>query len=272
MRDADCVAFLQWALPRLKMRWQGFRRVRRQVCRRIKKRIKELNLETLGQYQERLVKDRNEWKILDAACQITISRFYRNRHVFDVLASDVLPAIFTSADKQHRSVRCWCAGCASGEEPYTLAIIYGVLLCPIFPGIEFDIIATDGNPTIIARARQARYGSGSVRDLPHEWVDRAFAQHSDQFSLLEAYRQCVTIRQEDIRDKMPDGPFDLVLCRYLVFTYFDVESQLAILEHIKTRIRPGGYLIIGAHEMLPRGCHGFRALSACPSVLQLAKS
>jgi hypothetical protein len=79
MQDAECVALLRWALPRLGLRWPGFRKVRRQVCKRINRRIKELGLADVAAYREHLERVPEEWPRLDALCRITISRFYRDR-------------------------------------------------------------------------------------------------------------------------------------------------------------------------------------------------
>ena len=97
MKNAECVDFLQWALPRLGMRWPGFRKVRRQVCKRIDRRLRELGLPDLAAYRIRLGQDSTEWKFLDGACRITISRFYRDRGVFDALGANVLPALARAA-------------------------------------------------------------------------------------------------------------------------------------------------------------------------------
>lgn len=80
MRNAECVALLRWALPRLGLRWPGFRRVRRQVCKRIARRIKELGLADVAAYRERLECAPEEWPEFDSLCRITISRFYRDLH------------------------------------------------------------------------------------------------------------------------------------------------------------------------------------------------
>ena len=85
MNDADCVEFLQWALPRLRMRWAGFRKVRGQVCKRIGRRLKELGLGDIDAYRSYLDKHSEEWEILDGLCRITISRFHRDRKVFECL-------------------------------------------------------------------------------------------------------------------------------------------------------------------------------------------
>src|SRR5439155_11021510 len=85
MRDADCTAFLQWALPRLDMHWPGFRKVRHQVCKRVRHRIAALGLSGFAAYREHLERDAQEWQVLDQFCHITISRFFRDRGAFDCL-------------------------------------------------------------------------------------------------------------------------------------------------------------------------------------------
>ena len=123
MRQADCVEFLQWCLPRLHMRWAGFRKVRSQVCKRIRRRLTSLGLEDLDAYQRYLETHAGEWPHLDAMCRITISRFYRDREVWESLRRRALPALAAAAGERGDGVlRAWSAGCASGEEPYTLNI------------------------------------------------------------------------------------------------------------------------------------------------------
>jgi len=97
MTDQDCVRFLQWALPQLQLRWPGFRRVRRQVCKRIDRRLRTLELADLAAYQEYLSHHSEEWRYLDALCRITISRFYRDREVFQRLERQVLPELARNA-------------------------------------------------------------------------------------------------------------------------------------------------------------------------------
>lgn len=137
MKDLECVAFLQWALPQLGLDWRGFRKVRRQVCRRIAARIRALGLADTAAYRERLESDRAEWPALAGLCTIPISRFYRDREVFDCLGAAVLPALAEAARKRGAErLECWSAGCASGEEPYTLALQWRMTLAASFPELE----------------------------------------------------------------------------------------------------------------------------------------
>jgi chemotaxis protein methyltransferase CheR len=107
------VTFLQQALPRLGRRWAGYRKVRRQVCRRIRHRIDELGPEGFEAYHAHLEAQPGEWEVLDGLMNVTISRFNRDRGVFEFLRDEVL----------RPGMRVWSAGCASGEEPYTLALL-----------------------------------------------------------------------------------------------------------------------------------------------------
>lgn len=257
MTDVECVEFLQWALPRLKLRWRGFRTVRRQVCKRIGRRVKELGLQGGAAYRAFLEATPSEWAVLDGLCRVTISRFYRDRAVFDCLRERLLPELARgAAARGEPALRCWSAGCASGEEPYTLAILFRLELRPRFSGLGLEVVATDSDERVLARARRGCYASATLRELPARWVEEAFTREGDESCVRPELREGVTLRCEDIRERMPDGPFHLVLCRNLVFTYFDVALQQRLLRRMVARLAPGGALVIGAHEALPEEATG----------------
>ena len=98
MDDRDCIAFLQWALPQQELRWPNFRKVRRQVCKRLTQRIGELGLDGFAAYRRRLEADPAEWRAFDECCYITISRFFRDKGVFEVLRKRVPKAAVAGID------------------------------------------------------------------------------------------------------------------------------------------------------------------------------
>lgn len=252
--------FLQWALPRLHMRWPGFRKVRKQVCKRIDRRIRELGLNDVESYRLLLEKHAEEWAQLDALCRITISRFYRDRALFDILSKQVLPTLANAALQRGEHVlRAWSAGCCSGEEPYSLALTWYFELQPCFPEMEIEIVATDADAHLLQRARNGRYDFGSLRELPDDWRELAFTRDDDAYCLEPQYRRGVRFHQEDIRKEQPKGRFDLVLCRNLVFTYFDEDRQREILKRILGAMNNGAVLVLGAHERLPEDACGLTA-------------
>ena len=252
MHDETCIAFLQWCLPRLGLRWRGYRKVRRTVCKRVRRRIRELGLDGLSAYRVYLDSRPEEWQVLDGFCRIPISRFYRDKGVFDRLGGDVMPRLATAAAaRRAKSLRVWSAGCASGEEPYSLAMLWRLQVGPACPNVRFAATATDWDPVMLRRARAACYRPGSLSDMPAGWLASAFERRGDEFCLRPTFRQAVRFRRQDIRTEMPAGPFDLICCRNLVFTYFAESGQRRLLAEIRRRLRPGGALVLGSHERLP---------------------
>lgn len=260
MTDQDCISFLQWSLPRLRMRWRGFRKVRGQVCKRIDRRIRELGLPDTAAYRSYLEQHEEEWQVLDPLCTVTISRFYRDKNVFQLLEQAVLPSLAQrTLDIRESDLRIWSIGCASGEEPYTLAVLWDVELKHRFPAVEIKIVATDAEQRLIDRAQEGCYPASSVKDLPEEWLSREFTVSGNRYCIREHLKRSVKFVRQDIRTEIPDGPFHLILCRNVVFTYFEESLQKEILERILSRMAAGGGLIIGAHESLPQGGAGLES-------------
>jgi len=261
MKDAECTKFLQWALPRMRMRWSGFRKVRRQVCRRIARRIDELGLTGLQMYIRRLESDPLEWEVLSSLCRVTISRFYRDRGVFDRIGDEILPRL---ARRSEGTVRCWSAGCASGEEVYTLKILWELGVAPEAGDAALYVIGTDSDQVMLDRAIRGVYRESSVREMPAEMVRRAFERSGDALVIRPRFREGVTFESRDIREPAPGGSFDMILCRNLVFTYFDEPLQREILFRFSEGLSRGGLLVVGSHESLPRVRFGLKQES--PSI------
>jgi chemotaxis protein methyltransferase CheR len=183
MTDPECVVFLQWALPRLGLRWEGFRKVRRQVCRRVSRRMAELGLREADAYRGYLEGNEPEWDVVARLCRVTISRFWRDRAVFEALRDEVLPELGPA-------VSAWSVGCASGEEPYSL------VLAAAEARVEIHVVATDEDPVLLGRARRASYPESSLRDLPADLHARAF----EDGRLRPEYCQAVEFLRHDVRD------------------------------------------------------------------------
>jgi chemotaxis protein methyltransferase CheR len=228
-------------LPRLGLRWAGYRKVRRQVCRRLARRLAELRLADLDAYRDRLAADPAEWTALAALAPVTISRFARDRAVYDSLASEVVPSLGGPG------LRAWSAGCASGEEAYTLALLWPAM----------QVLATDVHPPVLERARRAAYPRSSLRELTPPERARGFATQGAEHVVRPDIAARVTVARHDLRDPPPDGPFDLVLCRNVAFTYLDEDRRRAVLAHLARALRAGGALVIGLHEALPEPPTGF---------------
>jgi len=254
---------LQWALPRAGRRWEGYRKVRRRVCKKISRRALELNLPSLSDYRRYLEEDPQEWRHLDALLDVTISRFYRDRSVFDFIAAEIVPTLVRRAHlADYPSVRVWSTGCANGEEPYTIALMWEFSISPDNAETELHILATDIKTTVLRRAEDALYPRSSLNDLPAQWKEAAFDQSGDVVALAPRFRQHVTFAQHDIRGNPPGGGsvFDLIMCRYQAFTYFDEAGQRNVLNSLTRATRPGSVLVLGRRETMPSGAGSFRPL------------
>ncbi len=249
---ADSVTFLEWALPRLRRRWKGYKNVRGQVEKRIRRRIAALGLSGFSAYRARLEADPDEWLVLDSLCFVTISRFYRDHRVWETLRDRVLPTLADAAvARDETRLRCWSVGCASGEEPYTLSILWAHALADRYSNLCLEIVATDVDEEVLDRARAGVYGAGSLRELPQHLLEEAFEPHEGAYRLRQRFRARVEFEGADLRAALPPGPFHLLLCRNLVFTYFDESLQRETLDRTLKRLAPGGAFVVAPHERLP---------------------
>ena len=205
-------------------------------------------------YQVYLEDHEDEWKLLSSLCWMPISHFYRDRCVFQQLETVVLPRLAQLAiGARDNAVRCWSSGCAGGEEPYSLAIVWQQRLALQFPALQLHLVATDVDPQAIQRAERGCYHWGSMKDLPAEWLAQGFVASGGEFCLKNEYRATVKFLVQDLRENVPDGLFHLILCRNLAFTYFDESLQRETLLKLLGKLVPGGALIIGKRESLPEG-------------------
>ena len=262
MKDTECVHFLQWSLPQMHMRWPGFRRVHKQVCKRLDQRLKQLRLADVNVYREYLKVHPNEWIMLDKVSRVTISRFYREKAVFQFLEQQVLPVLIQQViERGDKSLKVWSVGSASGEEPYTVSLIWELQLRTKFPDTELTILATDADPVLIQRSQQACYPYSSIKNLPEAWHEIAFDELEENYCLKPEFRSAVQFFQQDVRGGVPGECFDLILCRNLVFTYFDQALQCKMLNEISGVLRPNGALVLGIHEKLPANDKAFTVWS-----------
>jgi chemotaxis protein methyltransferase CheR len=246
VRERDRIDLLRWAAGEVGLRAEGFRRVRDQVCKRLVKRMAALKLGPQG-YRTFLAAHPEERAVLEELCRVHVSRFCRDRAVFEALAERVLPALAGRSP----TLRAWSAGCAGGEEPYSLALLWHLRVAAKVPGGRLQILATDADPASLERARRACYPRASLRELPAGWRERAFVETAQGFCLRAELRAGVELGAADLRREAPEGPFHLILCRNLAFTYFAEAEQRAVAARLAALLAPGGALVIGARERLP---------------------
>jgi chemotaxis protein methyltransferase CheR len=223
-----------------------------------------LGLSDFSAYEVYLEVHPQEWRILDSMLPITISRFYRDRRVFDILSWRVLPSLAKEALLHGwNEVRCWTAGCCSGEETYTLQILWKHCVLPaIQKDLPLRIIATDIHQDMLKRAEEGKYLESSIKELPRELTKQAFVRSGGFYKVRQPYRENIEFIEQDIRLQLPEGRFHIIFCRNLVFTYFEEELQREILGRILEKLHRGGIFVIGIHESLPKGVTGIQPESS----------
>jgi chemotaxis protein methyltransferase CheR len=249
---------------RLGLRAEGYRRVRGTVEKRLRRRLSELGLSSFLEYEAYLQAHPGEWDWVEPRCRITISRFGRDRGVYERLVQEYLPERAAEARARGQgAVRVWSAGTASGEEALGVAIAWELELRGRYPGLGLEVLGTDADPVVLARAKRAVYPAGSLRELPESYRQRAFVPRAGEWAVLDRFRAHVRFVQADLREGSPQGRFDLVLCRNLAFTYFAEAAQRQAVAAITSVLAPAGVLVVGAGESVPEASPELELLEPC---------
>jgi len=227
------------------------------VERRIGQRVAAIGCKDFGDYLL-YVKERSDEidNILDVLT-INVSRFFRNTLTFELLAEKILPTIITKKlENNDESIRVWSAGCATGEEPYSVAIVLNDLLCREELTMNSHIFATDIDSKSLDGAIKAIYPISSVENIKYRLLKKYFTQtqSGQSFQVVPEIRDKVLFSFYDILDKKhkvpPEsifGNFDLVFCRNLLI-YFNKQYQETIFERLYQSLSQNGYLILGRAE------------------------
>lgn len=171
--------------------------------------------------------------------------FFRDVKPFEALEQTLFPEI-TSQDRLDRTVRIWCAASSSGQEPYSIAMLWDRMQ---IPGWRLSILATDLSEQMLERGRAGRYLQLEVnRGLPAKYLISYFERDGADWVVRPEIRGMIQWRKFNLKDSMSGfGPFDLVFCRN-VLIYFDMETKAQILTGIRGTLQPGGCLFLGASE------------------------
>ena len=226
--------------------------------RRLAARMARLRLKDPGEYLQRLRSDPSECDQLIETIVIKVSSFFRDSLVFELLAHRVLPRIMARHQReQTRQIRVWSAGCAAGEEAYSVAILLAQALeDEDFPWLPY-ICATDISPQALAAAQTGRYRRQSLETTQLGILDRFFRPTAEGFEVIPEIRRMVHFSRDDLTSRHSLAPadsvfgsFDLVLCRN-VLIYFSLELQKRVQDKLYRALNPGGYLVLGLAESLP---------------------
>lgn len=218
------------------------------IQRRISFRVRTSGCKSIEDYIELLKKKDDEVKKLLYALTINVTEFFRNRSTFDKLREVVFPDIFFINNRKG-AVNIWSAGCASGEEPYTIAIILKEYFPEELKRFNISIRATDVDERVLKKAGEGTYPADRLAGVGPRLRARFFQADGDRYRLSADIKKMVSFRKEDIFQEGLQRGEDLVMCRNLLI-YFSREKQEWVLNEFWKSLKPGGFLILGRAEIL----------------------
>jgi two-component system CheB/CheR fusion protein len=217
------------------------------ILRRLRGRMNATGRTKLPEYVAYLEADPEEYARLVNSLLIKVTEFFRDPKVFDYLRVNVLPELIAEARREGRELRLWSAGCSTGEEAYSLAIIVAEALGDDLPWPEIRIFATDIDRQAIAFARRGMYTPAAIKGLPATIRDRYFVKSEGGYEVDKRLRALMVFGEHDLGERAPFPRIDLLLCRN-VLIYFAVPMQRQALETFAYSLRPGGRLVLGSSE------------------------
>ncbi|MGR3373452.1 CheR family methyltransferase [Pseudooceanicola nanhaiensis] len=216
------------------------------LLRRISLRMSVLGLERPSDYLRKLIQDESEADRLFRDLLINVTSFFRDRASFEMLRKKVLPDLLDGKG-QGDEVRIWIPGCSSGQEAYTLAMIFAEEMSRLDCHARLAVFGTDIDEEALAEARAGTYPNTIATEVPDELLDRWFVARRDGYEVRRELRDMVRFSSQNLLKDPPFSRIDLVTCRN-VLIYFDNKLQDTALKVFHYALRPGGWLMLGSSE------------------------
>ncbi len=224
------------------------------IVRRLTRLMATSGSETLRDYLRHLAAHPEAYQRLVSTFLIKVTEFFRDPALFAQLRETILPELIANARKNRSELRLWSAGCATGEEAYSVAIALAELLGDEVETMPIRIFATDLDAEAIAFARRGIYPASALKEMAPELVAKYFLRIDDTYQIKKRIRNLTVFGEYDLGQRAPFPRIDLVLCRN-VLIYFTKDLQQRTLQLFAFSLRPDGYLILGKSETanpLPR--------------------
>ena len=221
---------------------------RSSLARRIRKRMHEVGAADYVDYRDLLESSAEEFEYLFNTILISVTGFFRDAETWTHLQREVMPELLAENDGP-REIRVWSAGCATGQEAYSLAIAFTEALGVDEAAKRVKIYGTDVDDEALREARVGVYASKNLDSMPPELRDKYFEQTGSQFAFRPDLRRRVIFGRHDITRDAPISRLDLLVCRNRLM-YFNVETQAQVIDRFHFALREGGHLFLGKAEML----------------------
>ena len=225
------------------------------LYRRIARRMQVCQCMTIGDYLRFLRERPSELSSLLRDFLISVTNFFRDPEFFEALARDVIPMLF-SGKGPGDPVRVWVAGCATGEEAYSIAMLVSEHNARLAVPIAIQIFATDIDEDALAEARAGRYPDSIAADVSAERLRKFFTDDGGGYRVTKSLRELVLFTPHNVLRDPPFSRLDLISCRNLLI-YLNREAQDRVLDALHFGLRPTGYLFLGSSESAETVAHRF---------------
>jgi len=224
--------------------FRGYKRT--SLRRRISLRMEALGVEDFATYRAHLEADPAEFENLLNTVLINVTSFFRDPEAWEVLRERVIPAILEKAEDD-RPIRVWSVGCASGEEPYSIAMLFAEAMGSAEFCRRVKIHATDLDEEALKTARQATFSARDVEGVPPELLKKYFERTNNHYVFERELRRCVIFGRHNIVHDAPISRIDLLTCRNLLI-YLEADTQAIVLPRLHYALNRDGYLFLGKAE------------------------
>ncbi len=216
------------------------------IARRIERRLRVNRLDTIAEYSAYAQSHPEELETLCSELLIGVTSFFRDKAAFDALDQQVLAGLFTG-DGPTRELRIWVAGCSTGEEAYSVAMLCAKHAGEIATDVRVQIFATDIDRSAIETARQGIYRSHAIADVPNAFVTRFFDRANGTYKVRKIIREMIVFSEQNLVRDPPFSRINLVVCRN-VLIYFDPSLQKRVIPLFHYALKANGYLFLGTSE------------------------
>ena len=216
--------------------------------RRVTKQMQARGINNFDDYLDYLEVHPKEFEVLFNTILINVTSFKRDAEAWDYLEQYVIPSVLNNK-ASHEPIRVWSAGCASGEEAYTLAMLLAECLGTDPFCQRVKIYATDVDEDALSQARQATYEAKALNNLPQSLIDKYFEPSGDRYTFRPDLRRAIIFSRHDLVQDAPISRLDLLTCRNTLM-YFNAETQARVLARFHFALNPTGVMFLGKAEML----------------------
>ncbi|HYA14530.1 MAG TPA: CheR family methyltransferase [Syntrophales bacterium] len=257
----------QQLLDRLGLSWSGYARVRKGIKKRVSRHMQELGLQTMKDYLH-VLDDPEILNQVELLMGVSISHFFRDRYLWQVLGEEILPGII---NRNREQIHVWSAGCALGQEVYSFTIMWDMLKSRFARLPQLHLLATDLNPDYLEKAETGVYGRSSLKGLPDDIRTIYFHESPNKanYHVVDYLKDNIVWQVHDLmRQTPPAGKFQIIFLRNSLLTYYREENRVSVFLKIVDSIDEGGFLFIGRREKLPYPIQTLSSFKDCSYIFQ----